>query len=225
LETLNQHSTRRAPSDDTKISMFSFAVACYVARFDLVLDTVATLVLPLFHRLTRNAYRDVIKGEAGSAPSPRPAPQPYLHLFVLGLFAVSSLAQLSHTPPWLAEKLATAAAAWRPTTRVWDYLSAINTSRQPAAFFLSLRGSLAALTAAPHVGRSDSDESGSEAKRQLGECLRAVHGHVVGWVMCHAALRHGLPTAVALKLVYEVELLLCHLAVKAVTRSRSQSTP
>jgi hypothetical protein len=200
--------------------MFSFAVACYVARFDLVLGTVATLVLPLFHRLTRNAYRDVIK-EAGSAAPP---PQPYLHLFVLGLFAVSLLAQLSHTPPWLTEKLATAAAAWRPTARVWDYLSAINTSRQPAAFLVTLRASLAGLTTAPHVSRSNSDESESEAKRQLGECLRAVHGHVVGWVMCHAALRHGLPTAVALKLVYEAELLLCHLAAKALTRSRNQST-
>jgi hypothetical protein len=44
------------------------------------------------------------------------------------------------------------------------------------------------------------------------QLLSLVNGNVVGWAMCHAAIHHGFPTVVALKLLYEAEVLLLHLA-------------
>jgi hypothetical protein len=51
------------------------------------------------------------------------------------------------------------------------------------------------------------------------QLLSLINGNVVGWTMCHAAIHHGFPTVVILKLLYEAQVLLLQLSTIAAARS------
>ncbi len=47
-----------------------------------------------------------------------------------------------------------------------------------------------------------------EKRAVLSQLLSLANANLVGWALCHAAILYGFPTVVALKLLYEAELLL-----------------
>jgi hypothetical protein len=66
----------------------SVSLAYCAARFDFLLQALSRLGMPVFHAVTRNAYRDVIARQGDDVKVK------HFHLFVVGLFAMNSLVHL-----------------------------------------------------------------------------------------------------------------------------------
>lgn len=176
----------------------SLSLAYYALRFDLLLHTLSRVLMPIFHALTRNAYREVIARQDAAGTVNR-----HFHLFVVGLFAMNSMAHL-------VGRLAS--------------LKLARSSITTAQLTLTLRNLVPSLTASFSTTSGGGGGTPTEAswsaqlwrlldqRAVASQLLSLVNGNVVGWAMCHAAIHHGFPAVVALKLLYEAEVLLLHLA-------------
>ncbi|ELR23063.1 Fbox domain containing protein [Acanthamoeba castellanii str. Neff] len=179
----------------------SLSLAYYALRFDLLLHTLSRVLMPIFHALTRNAYREVIARQAAAGTVNR-----HFHLFVVGLFAMNSMAHL-------VSRLASLKLARSSITTAQLTLTLRN-------LFPSLAASFSTTSGGGGTAATDATEASWSAqlwrlldqRAVASQLLGLVNGNVVGWAMCHAAIHHGFPTVVALKLLCEAEVLLLHLA-------------
>lgn len=178
----------------------SLSLAYYALRFDLLLHTLSRVLMPIFHALTRNAYREVIARQAAAGTVNR-----HFHLFVVGLFAMNSMGHL-------VSRLASLKLARSSITTAQLTLTLRNLFPSLASFSTTSGGGGTAATDATEASWSAQLWRLLDQRAVASQLLGLVNGNVVGWAMCHAAIHHGFPTVVALKLLCEAEVLLLQLA-------------
>ena len=188
----------------------STALAYGALRFDFVLQALDKVALPAFHAVTRHAYSDLIAANARLRASGRASAKHY-QLFVVGLFVINSavhvVARLAPSGS-VSITSSSAGAAPRPWQWVWLWNSPSSNAGQEDAL---------ASTQLPSPRRCEAATERAlwvqHVRRVASRLLVLVNGHVVGWTMCHAAIRCGFPTVVALKLLLELQVLALHLLV------------